>query len=62
MIKWGGMSVGKALALAAGMTSAVALAAAPQSILPGTAPNPASSPARLDVSHLVLRAVTPVAN
>ncbi len=46
MIKWGGMSVGKTLALAAGMTSAVALAAAPQSILPSPAPTaePSAAP------------------
>ena len=45
MIKWGGMSVGKAMMLAAGMTSAVALAAAPQSILPSPAPTAAPSAA-----------------
>ena len=44
MIKWGGVSMGKALALAAGMCSAAALATAPQSILPGTAPSPAPNP------------------
>ena len=45
MIKWPGMSVGKTLALAAGMTSAVGLAAAPQSILPSPAPTAAPSTA-----------------
>jgi L,D-transpeptidase YcbB len=44
MIKWGGMSVGKALVLAAGMTSAAVLAAQPQSILPSPTPGPAPSP------------------
>lgn len=45
MIKWGGISLGKAMVLATGMTSAVAFAAAPQSILPSPAPTPSPSAA-----------------